>query len=580
MTAPAEFERASSLIVNVLWRASWQAAVLALLVIAIQFALRNRLSARWRHNLWFLVLLRLLLPVTPPASFSLFNFTPQMPQPAADTIPLITAHTFIAADDAPATPLQKPVTNIHFSWRLIATALWLLGALLFFSRTLFATLRLTRIVRRMTPVTDPDILALFARCAAQLNIRRVPQILHSPDFPAPALMGAIRPRLLLPSRVISDFAPHELRLIALHELAHLKRRDVAINWLLALLQCVHWFNPMIWLAFMRLRTDRELAADEMVLSMTAAPERGEYGQTIVKLLQTLTRRQSMLPGAIGILERAHPLRRRITMIAQFNGHAKRWTLLYAACMLSLAALALTDAVRGDYASPASASEKPAATQPATTQPNARIAHRTAATQPAVPAAESEHGISRSEFAIRAQFQRRLPELKFDGVPFGDVVDFLRDISGANIDVGWRGLEAAGFDRNAPVSMRVRDVTFERALRQICRQMSGGGQTPLGFTVDGDMIVISTIDDLTRCARARAYDVRDLLDSAGSRTGATTRPAREELVALVMQNVAPDSWRENGGTLGSIKEYDGRLVVTTIDMYHFDIERLLDEIRNK
>src|SRR5439155_13518464 len=161
--------------------------------------------------------------------------------------------------------------------------------------------------------------------------------------------GFIRPRLLLPSHVLADFAPAELRLIALHELAHLKRHDVAINWLLAVLQSLHWFNPILWLAFARLRSDRELAADEMVLSMTTQGDRDCYGQTIVKLLQNLSRRPVLAGavGTVGILERAHPLRRRITMIAQFSSSNRRWTIAAATCMLALAALALTDAVRGD-----------------------------------------------------------------------------------------------------------------------------------------------------------------------------------------------------------------------------------------
>ena len=79
------------------------------------------------------------------------------------------------------------------------------------------------------------------------------------------------------------------------------------------------------------------------------------------------------------------------MIAQFNGHAKRWTVLAAVCMLALAALALTDAVRGDDAGsrlPLTFTTKPAAS----TQPVARVA-------------ESEHGVSARESAMRAQFQR-------------------------------------------------------------------------------------------------------------------------------------------------------------------------------
>ena len=56
-------------LIELVWRSSWQAAVIALLVLAVQLLLREKLPPRWRYNLWLLVLLRLLVPVTPPAKF-------------------------------------------------------------------------------------------------------------------------------------------------------------------------------------------------------------------------------------------------------------------------------------------------------------------------------------------------------------------------------------------------------------------------------------------------------------------------------------------------------------------------------
>ena len=59
------------------WRASWQASVLAVLVLAVQLMLGNRLPARWRHAMWMLVLLRLALPVVPSSPMSVFNLAPK-----------------------------------------------------------------------------------------------------------------------------------------------------------------------------------------------------------------------------------------------------------------------------------------------------------------------------------------------------------------------------------------------------------------------------------------------------------------------------------------------------------------------
>ena len=54
----------------------------------------------------------------------------------------------------------------------------------------------------------------------------------------------------------------QLRHVFLHELAHLKRFDIAVGLLTAVVQTVHWFNPLVWLAFRRMRDDREVACDD------------------------------------------------------------------------------------------------------------------------------------------------------------------------------------------------------------------------------------------------------------------------------------------------------------------------------
>jgi len=107
-------------------------------------------------------------------------------------------------------------------------------------------------------------------------------------------MGLLRPRLLLPIELRPRLSDEELRFVFLHELAHLKRHDIAIDWCLAILQTLHWFNPLIALAFARARGQRELARDAMVLAATAPTQQNSYGQTIVKLVESFARIGSIL----------------------------------------------------------------------------------------------------------------------------------------------------------------------------------------------------------------------------------------------------------------------------------------------
>src|SRR5690606_27519903 len=108
--------------------------------------------------------------------------------------------------------------------------------------------------------------------------------------------------------------------VLLHELAHLKRWDLMTNWLMAVAQAVHWFNPLVCLALRQMRVERELACDEMVLRATS--EGGDdggraYGETILRLLEGVKSRPS-LPALVGIAEEKHSARQRILQIVSFD----------------------------------------------------------------------------------------------------------------------------------------------------------------------------------------------------------------------------------------------------------------------
>ena len=121
----------------------------------------------------------------------------------------------------------------------------------------------------------------------------------------------------------------------------------------------------------------------------------------------------------------------------------------------------------------------------------------------------ERGEGTADQATQAQLDRKLPELKFDAIPFADVIDFLRDVTGANIEVRWRTLEAAGIDRNTPVTIRLRDVRFSKALQSILGDV-GGGTVKIGYTVGEGVITISTEEELSKDTLTRVYDIRDLI----------------------------------------------------------------------
>jgi type II secretory pathway component GspD/PulD (secretin)/tetratricopeptide (TPR) repeat protein len=238
---------------------------------------------------------------------------------------------------------------------------------------------------------------------------------------------------------------------------------------------------------------------------------------------------------------------------------------------------------------------------------------------------SERGEDKESRAVEAQLDRPLPELSFDGVGFSDVVEFLRDVSGANIFVNWRALDTAGIDRNAPVTAKLRNVKFSKALQVILDSLSTG-TTKVGYTVDDGVITISAGDDLSKNTILRVYDIRDLIISipdftdapdfslnstsnngaqnpsggsgSGPQVGGTTnnifgggtgaaggtsetqtrQDLVDQIVKLITSTIAPDSWRDAGGSVGSITELSGQLIVTQTPENQRALVGLLEQLR--
>src|ERR1700716_1817269 len=104
--------------------------------------------------------------------------------------------------------------------------------------------------------------------------------------------------------------------------------------------------------------------------------------------------------------------------------------------------------------------------------------------------------------------RKLPELKFSGIALGDAVDFLRDVSGANINVNWKALGENNVTQDTVVNIQLRDVSLRKALTLLLSE-AGGGDT-LAFSVDEGVIEITTHEIADRQLYTRVYDIQDLI----------------------------------------------------------------------
>jgi bla regulator protein BlaR1 len=115
----------------------------------------------------------------------------------------------------------------------------------------------------------------------------------------------------------------ELRHVFLHEPAHLKRADTALNGILILLRSLWWCHPLAGFAIFRLRAEQESARDWEALMDDPSPAAVPYAQTLIKLLESSSARAHS-EHAIGMVQRGKDMKRRIVMITRFRSvkHAR------------------------------------------------------------------------------------------------------------------------------------------------------------------------------------------------------------------------------------------------------------------
>src|SRR5439155_17152264 len=95
-------------------------------------------------------------------------------------------------------------------------------------------------------------------------------------------------------------------------------------------------------------------------------------------------------------------------------------------------------------------------------------------------------------------------------PFDKLVAYLSELTGANMYVDWRGLEAASIDSHSTVTLNLQNVPASVVLKAALSQL-GGSNVALGYHLQQGVVEISTIDSLSRDTSTRIYDVRDLLE---------------------------------------------------------------------
>lgn len=266
--------RIDGLVLTFALNALWQIP-LAVLAGFLGDRLLARAPARLRHALWLAVLAACVF--LPAASLPRFDLAPARSETDATAAP--SGHqerSFSVFGSGPSRPAPVPASAA-------AIAVWLYGlSVLFHGVGLGRALRQAgrlRFEARSLEIPEA-IAATVARCRAALHVEAV-RILASPNLSGPVTVGAFRPLILLPRRFFDSASPEEAVAALGHEMAHVRRRDYAVNLLCEALLLPVAFHPAVRLLRRRLAETREMACDEAVLETLIG--RRAYARSLLSL---------------------------------------------------------------------------------------------------------------------------------------------------------------------------------------------------------------------------------------------------------------------------------------------------------
>lgn len=322
--------------------------VVVLAAILLQRMLQRWLSVKFMYLLWTLVILRFVLVWVPASPTSVLNFVSTQKLPAyaeridarSEPVAVSGQRVAVITETLPFIGIDEPIKNSEPPLRMASnafsplqlvlpaiTSLWLLGFAYGLLRLTIGGSKLAKLIKRCKPVVG-EALQLAQDVQKRIGVRRHVRFLVTDELSSPAMTGVFRPIVFLTRECFTELSRVELEMVLAHELTHIRRWDGVIQLASHLISSLHWFNPLVRIATIRVALFRELSCDAAVIDWLARirpnvaqdDHQREYGSTILKLARFCVAEHSpakppthlLIHGFINAHE--NDMKKRITML--------------------------------------------------------------------------------------------------------------------------------------------------------------------------------------------------------------------------------------------------------------------------
>ena len=311
-------------------------SIITLIILIIKGIFRNNLNFTFNYYIWLILLIKLIIPFGPQTALNIDNIydrvhvqsitnenTPraqvnpslQFKNTDLDDTQLISEIQFLqkSANSNGISILLKKKSNLE----KVLCFTWMFGIALLMVRLVIGYKGLRKIDRISIKNVSRIHKEILYTCMKAMNIRTEVELSYSLKINSPSLYGFIKPKILIPVSVAVNVSDEEFKYIIMHELAHLKNKDILINRVMALLSMIYWFNPILLYGFHKMRQDCEFSCDGQVISYLEEGENLKYGNAIIRVLELCGNRNRLM-GTTSMVMNSLEIKRRIIMISKYK----------------------------------------------------------------------------------------------------------------------------------------------------------------------------------------------------------------------------------------------------------------------
>ena len=310
--------------------------VIVFMILITKGIFRNKLNFTFKYYIWLILIIKLIIPFGPQNPLNIFDlYKIFYVQSTTNKITQNTQTNFSKELSNSDLVDSKLISEVHpsnntvfsnaisislnniFNIEKIFCFIWILGVALSLGILGLGYKKLKNIVRASIKNINGKHSEILKKCMKDMNIRTEVELSYSKKISSPSLCGLFKPKILIPVNIAANICDEEFKYIIMHELTHLKSKDIAINWTINLLSMIYWFNPILLYGFHKMRQDCEISCDGQVISYLGEGKNVEYGNTIIKVLELGGKGNRIMGTTTMVLNRLE-MKRRVIMISKYN----------------------------------------------------------------------------------------------------------------------------------------------------------------------------------------------------------------------------------------------------------------------